>query len=249
MPGDDGERPALADHGHGLLADRELLTRTGSLPRTIERGAERLVQHPPMARGARQPHDVLVEDHGPGVGPYVGDRPPVPRPSRHPQDQVGEGQVGDELPVPDDVVQPLDSAGSGSAVEERRASARVVTTGEPNGSGGQVEELPARTTERRVRRATESAAMLGLSSRWIPASEVRRPLDDVDVGRRPRLEGVRGLAVGPTRRSPRGPPGHRLEHRVEVVAQRAPGQGVPAVLARAAGSPWPASCRCRSSRR
>ena len=108
--------------------------------------------------------------------------------------------------------------------------------GDPQGvggrCGGQV-QAPTRITERSVRRATDRAAMLGWSSRRIADSAVLLRCTESLLA----FSHASHCAAGSAPASPDldDRAGERLEHGVQVVAQRATGQGVPAVVARQAG--------------
>src|SRR5690606_18182050 len=83
------------------------------------------------------------------------------------QDEIAEGQVGEHLPVLDEQVQPLGVArleAGGDPQEVRQCPHAVILT-----TCGQ-RATAQRVTDRRVRRATDSAATPGSLSWRIPAS-------------------------------------------------------------------------------
>ena len=120
-------------------------------------------------------------------------RQPAVRLRRQPQHQVGERQVGQQLPVADQQVQPLGLLRT-SAVWSRTRSVSVGTTtlrrrvdhgprraraaGAVRKGHGHVVAAPLRMTPRRVRRATDRAAMPGFSIRSMPVRVVRALVSD-----------------------------------------------------------------------
>ena len=87
-------------------------------------------------------------------------------------------------------------------------------------------------TERSVRSATDRAAMLGWSSRRIADSAVLLRWIDSLLAFSHASHCAAGVGAGAADLDDRA--GQRLEHGVQVVAQRAAGQGVPPVVARQA---------------
>ncbi len=112
-PLDDRDDPAVPGHRYRLGADRHAagpvrVALAPDAPLTARR-----VEQRPLSRTDVLTHDVVGEGGGTGRRPHLGDGNPSDAgrtrrsTQRHPQDQVGEGQVREKLPVGHQGVQPL----------------------------------------------------------------------------------------------------------------------------------------------
>ena len=236
MAGEHGQGATVADDGDRLLADRHVVA---ELRLGCADDARRRRTPGPAAAGVPGPIRRPTRSSKKTIRPVVGRTcATASQPSGvrgHPQHQVGEGQVGQQLPVTDQQVQPL-----GLLRSQRGPFAQHVGQGghgpEPECGPGpaarpaQVVADPLRMTPRRRAQRHRQRGDAGV-------------LDPLDARQRGAGPGERvGVGLGPLRRSARPRSGRgrwrqdrrgeRLQHGVQVVAQRTTGQGVPAVVAR-----------------
>ena len=127
VPGDDGDglggelgarRREAAHHGHGADARRHLLVPVGRGGVDDGRRLERLRDEVAPLRLDRLAHEVPVEERRRARRPRVRDRHEVVVARRHPQHDVGEGEVGEQLQVADEHVQPVDVGLTAAALGE-----------------------------------------------------------------------------------------------------------------------------------
>ena len=170
------------------------------------------------------------------LGPGVGHRGPAARAVADPQHEVGEAQVGDELPVPDQGPQPLDVGlvdvrvaaddvgDGGHGTEAGPITPRRGVAGRRRHRASSAE--PHFTTLRSVRSATDSGARSRPGSLCTSSRMSARPVEGRGVRRLPLLDPRGGGAV---RRRADDDGRQLLQRRVQVVAQRRPGQRLPPV--------------------
>jgi hypothetical protein len=96
------------EHRDGAHPRRSLLVPVGRRGVDDPTGLERVGDLLPPLRLDLLADEVPVEEGRGARGPRVRDRDERARLRRHPQHDVGEGEVGEELPVADEQVQPLD---------------------------------------------------------------------------------------------------------------------------------------------
>ena len=112
MPRDHRERAALPHDGDGLLADRHVVAEDRVLlahDPLVEVGLVEQRLTAPVRCGG--PTTSSKNTIWPVVGRTCATRQPALEATRHPQDEVAEGQVRDQLPVTDEQLQPLDLGG------------------------------------------------------------------------------------------------------------------------------------------
>ena len=126
VPGDDRDRDSVAARCRSAQSRRSTGTaRTRVGVSSYQSGAEESTMRARLERlgDLRLPlgldllaHEVAVEQRRRAGWPGVGDGDETRRRARHPQHDVGEGEVGEQLPVADEQVQPLDVGLAGAAL-------------------------------------------------------------------------------------------------------------------------------------
>ncbi len=108
VPGDHPEHPALPPDRDGLHPHRHVLTPLRVALADDPALVQRHVQHRPTAARDQVADHVVQVRGGAGVRPHLRQRDVAGAvPGRHPQHQVGEGEVGEQLPLGHQEVDPL----------------------------------------------------------------------------------------------------------------------------------------------